>query len=75
MLGYFKTQPIIFGPSFRSIENDLNFIAKDAFPGNKRRHRITQAHKKLSVILTRTLRSLFLCLSSETCFSHSECVV
>ncbi len=31
MLGYFKSKPIILNPSFRSIESDLSFIAKDTF--------------------------------------------
>jgi len=37
MLGYFKTKPIVLNPSFHSIENDLSFIAKETFPGNKLR--------------------------------------
>lgn len=37
MLGYFKSKPVILNPSFRLIENDLVFIAKETFPGNKLR--------------------------------------
>ena len=46
LLGYFKSKPVILNPRFGQIEQDLEFIAKELFPGaNLRRFTLDQKQR------------------------------